>query len=164
MQLRREQGQGVILSRCRWNLTWHSRPSACGKCCNNALHMREQLPVGGCNLLCGQLLLRAANPASRPSLPAHSNAFVRKVFGIVTLQLLVTAGIAAACMYVPEVSGWRLLPPPCRPLGALSSKFLCQWLRLSQWLHFKQILSQHLPALRVPVALGSVSKPFQLLS
>lgn len=31
------------------------------------------------------------------------NAFVRKVFGIVTLQLLITVAVAATCMYVPEV-------------------------------------------------------------
>jgi hypothetical protein len=31
------------------------------------------------------------------------NGFARKVLGIVTLQLIVTAGVAAACMFVPEV-------------------------------------------------------------
>ncbi|GBF92842.1 hypothetical protein Rsub_05461 [Raphidocelis subcapitata] len=31
------------------------------------------------------------------------NAFVRKVLGIVTIQLIVTAAVAAACMFVPEV-------------------------------------------------------------
>jgi FtsH-binding integral membrane protein len=33
------------------------------------------------------------------------NGFVRKVFGIVALQLLFTAGVAAACIYVPEIKG-----------------------------------------------------------
>jgi FtsH-binding integral membrane protein len=32
------------------------------------------------------------------------NGFVRKVFGIVTIQLLITVGFAAACMYVPEIN------------------------------------------------------------
>ena len=46
--------------------------------------------------------------AEQPRLPApapapRSNAFVRKVFGIVTIQLLVTVGVACACMYVDSV-------------------------------------------------------------
>ena len=48
--------------------------------------------------------LNPTTPASLPPLLLPlSNAFVRKVFGILAVQLVFTVGIAAMCMYVPSI-------------------------------------------------------------